>query len=76
MLWKTKKLNITCRNCMKTNQDLQKYINNTIIKYKETMFATDSPICIKCLDEFRKQQLIDEKVYDQKLMNGGVRKLS
>ena len=29
-----------------------------------------------CLDELRKQQVIDKKVYDQKLMDNTVRKLA
>ena len=29
-----------------------------------------------CLNEFRKQQVIDEKVYDQNLMDDTVRKLA
>ena len=29
-----------------------------------------------CLDEFRKQQVIDQKIYDQKLMEGMVGKLA
>ena len=29
-----------------------------------------------CLDELRKQQIIDQKVYDQKLMEDTMRKLS
>ena len=61
---------------MKTKQELEKAIKDTIIKYKEIIFGKDSPICIKCLDELRKQQVIDEKVYDQKLMDGAVRKLA
>ena len=40
-----------------------------IIKYKEIIFGADSPICIKCLDEPRKQHVIDKKMYDQKLIN-------
>ena len=27
----------------------------------------DVPICIKCLDELRRQQVIDEKMYDHKI---------
>ena len=29
-----------------------------------------------CLEEFRKQQVIDQKIYDQKLMEDTMRKLS
>ena len=31
---------------------------------------------MKCLDEIRKQQIIDKRVYDQSLMDGTVRKLA
>ena len=37
--------------------------------------ASKSPICIKCLDERCKQQVISEKVYDQKLMGDAISKL-
>ena len=37
--------------------------------------ASKSPICIKCLDERWKQQVISEKVYDQKLMGDAISKL-
>ena len=61
---------------MKTKQKLAKAIKDTIIKYKEIILREDSPICIKCLDEFRKQQVIDEKVYDQMLIDDAIRKLT
>ena len=64
------------RNCMKTKEELEKVIKDTIIKYQEIIFGVDSPICMKCLDEFRKQQVIDKRVYDQSLMDDTVRKLT
>ena len=33
-----KKLNIPCRNCMKTKEELEKVIKDTIAKYKEIFF--------------------------------------
>ena len=36
----------------------------------------DIPICIKCLDELRRQQVIDEKMYDQKFIYNAIRKLA
>ena len=33
-------------------------------------------MCINCLDEHRKQQVIDEKVYDRKLMYDTVKKMA
>ena len=64
------------RNCMKTKEELEKVIKDTIIKYQEIIFGVDSPICTKCLDEIRKQQVIDKRVYDQSLMDDTVRKLT
>ena len=61
---------------MKRNQELVKAIKDTIVKYKEIIFGVDNPICIKCSDELQKQQAIDEKVYDQNLMDDTVRKLT
>ena len=61
---------------MKTKQEIAKATKDTIINYKEVIFGVDIPIRIKCLDEIWKQQVIDEKVYDQRLMNDTVRKLA
>ena len=61
---------------MKTKQELEKAIKDTINKYKEIIFGAESPICIRCLDKLRKQQVIDGKVYDQKFMDDAVRKLA
>ena len=72
----TKKLNIPRRNCMKTKEKLEKCIKDTIIEYREIVFGADTPICMTCLDELRKQQVIDKKVYDQNLMDDTVRKLA
>ena len=60
---------------MKTKEDLEQAIKDTITKYKEILFGPDTPVCMRCLDEHRKQQVIDKKVYDQKLMNDTLRKL-
>ena len=66
LLQEGKELNIPRRNCVKTKQELEKTIKDTIIRYKEIVFGADSPICIKCLDELRKQQEINEKLYESK----------
>ena len=71
-----KKLNIPRRNCMKTKEELEEAIKDTIKRYKEIIFGSDTPTCVACLDELRKQQIIDQKVYDQKLMEDSMRKLS
>ena len=70
------KLNIPRRNCMKTKEELEEAIRDTITKYKEIIFGPDSPVCMACLDELRKQQVIDKKVFDQKLMDDTLRKLA
>ena len=67
LLGLAKKLNISRRNCMKTKEELEKAIKDTITKYKEIIFLLDNPVCKACLNELRRQQVIDKKVYDQKL---------
>ena len=71
-----KKLNIPRRNCMKTKEELEEAIKDTITMYKEIIFSSDTPACMACLDELRKQQAIDQHVYDQKLMEDTMRKLA
>ena len=61
---------------MKTKEELEEAIKDTITMYKEIIFGSDIPVCIACLDELRKQQVIDQKVYDQKLMEDTMRKLA
>ena len=36
----------------------------------------DTPVWMPCLDELRKQQVINQKVYDQKLIDDTLRKLA
>ena len=38
-----KKLNIPHRNCMKTNVELEEAIKDTITRYKEIIFGSDTP---------------------------------
>ena len=71
-----KKLNIHRRNCMKTKEELKKAIKDTITKYKDIVFGPDTPIYMACLNELRRQPVIDKKVYDQRLMDDTVRKLA
>ena len=63
-------------NYMKTKQELEKPIKDIILKYKDIIFGVDSLACVTCLVELRKQQVIDEEVYDQKLIGDAVRKLT
>ena len=46
-----KKLNITRRNCMKTKQELEEAIKDTIKGYKKIIFGSDTPACMAHLDE-------------------------
>ena len=59
-----KKLNIPRRNCMKTKEELEEAIKDIIKLYKEIIFGSDTPVCMACLDELQKQQIIDQHVYD------------
>ena len=54
-----KKLNIPRRNCMKTKEELEEVIKDTITSYKEIIFGSDTPTCMVRLDELWKQQIID-----------------
>ena len=71
-----KKFNIPRRNRMKTKERLEEAIKDTISIYKEIIFGSDTLACMACLDEARKQQVIDQKIYDQKLMEDTMRKLA
>ena len=61
---------------MKTKEELEEAIKDTITGYKKIIFGSDTPACIACLDELQKQQVIDQKIYDQKLMEETMRKLA
>ena len=71
-----KKLNIPHRNCMKTKEELEETIKDTITMFKENIFGSDALVFMAFLDEIRKQQVIDEKIYDQKVMEDTMRKLA
>ena len=60
---------------MKTKEEIEKAIKDTIAKYKEIMFDPGTLVCMTCLDEHRRQQVIDKKVYDQTLMDDMLREL-
>ena len=72
----SKKLNILRRNCMKTKEELEEAIKDTITRYKEIILSSDTPACMACLDELRRQQAIDQKIYDQRLMEDTMKKLA
>ena len=51
---------------MRTRQDLEKAIVETQHKYNDIICVNDSRICEGCLNELPKQQVINEKVHNQK----------
>ena len=57
-----KKLNIPRRNCMKTKEELEEAIKDTITGHTDIIFGADTPTCMACLNELKKQQVIDKKV--------------
>ena len=61
---------------MKTKEELEEAIKDTITMYKEIIFGSDIHACMACLDELRKQQAIDQYVHDQKLMEDMMRILT
>ena len=71
-----KKLNVPRRNCMKTKEELEEAIKDTITGCKKIIFGSDTPSCMACLEELQKQHVIDQKIYDQKLMEDTMRKLA
>ena len=61
---------------MKTKEELEEAIKDTITGYKKIIFGSDIPACMACLDEHRKQEVVDQKIYNQKLMDDTVRELA
>ena len=60
---------------MKTKKELKEAIKDTIKRYKEIIFGSDTPVCMACANKLRKQQIIGQHVNDQKLMDKTIRKL-
>ena len=71
-----KKLNIPCRNYMKTREEPEEAIKDNIKRCKKIIFRLGTPTCMACLEKIRKKQIIDQKVYDQRLMEDTTRKLA
>ena len=61
---------------MKTKEELEETIKDHIRRYKEIIFGLDTPTCMAYLDKLRRKQIIDQKIYDQKLMDDLMRKLA
>ena len=51
LLEKAKELNKPPRNCMKTKEEFEKVIKDTITRYTEIIFGADIRICMTCLEE-------------------------
>ena len=49
---------------MKTKEELEEAIKDTIKGYKDIIFGSDTPACMACLNEIRKQQIINQHVYE------------
>ena len=64
------------RKFMKRKQELEKTIVEPERKYKDILFGNDTPICKECLNELKKQQIIDERSRNQKLVENTIRKLT
>ena len=61
---------------MKKKEELEEAIKNTIKGYTEIIFGSDTPAFMACLNELPKQQIIDQHVYNQRLMDDTIRKLA
>ena len=61
---------------MKTNEEPEEAIKDHITKYREIISGSDTPSYMVCLDEPQKQQIIGQKIFDQKLMEDTMRKLA
>ena len=61
---------------MKTGEELEEAIKDTITMCKKIIFGSDTRPCMACLDGLRKQQIIDQKIYDQKLIEDTMRRLT
>ena len=59
----------------KQRKNLKEAIKDTIKDYKEIIFGLNTLVCMACLNELRKQQTIDQHVYNQKLIDDTIRKI-
>ena len=61
---------------MKTKEEFGEAIKDTIKRYRDIIFCSDTPVCMEYLEKLRKQQVINQKIYDQKLIEDMIRKLA
>ena len=74
LLERAKKLNKPRRNCMKTKEEEVSKIPSKGIR---RLFCFGYPVvCMACLDELRRQQIIDQKVDRKTRMGGNSKKYS
>ena len=71
---RAKELNIPCRHKM-SREELEKAIKDTTLKYKELIFTSDV-VCKDCLNELRKQDMVDKYQHAKKLMEQTIRDFS
>ena len=60
---------------MKTKEELEEVIKDTIKKFKEIIFGSDTPACMVCLEQLRKHQIIWSKAdgrYSEETCMGGI----
>ena len=60
---------------METKEEVEEVIKDRLTEYKEIVFGSVTHACMTCLAELWKQQVMDQKVYDQKLIEDTMRKL-
>ena len=61
---------------MKTKEELEEAIKDTIKGYKKIIFGSVTPACTAYLDELRKQKTIDQEIYDHRLMEDTMKKVA
>ena len=70
---------VSVRTCKKVDYTTLKLYENKGRAWRSHQrhhhFGSDTPTCMTCLEELQKQQIIGQKVYDQKLMEVMMRKL-
>ena len=71
-----KKVKYTPSKLYEKKEELEEAIKENITRCKEIIFGSDTPTYMVCLDELRKQQAINQYVYDQNLMEDTMKKLA
>ena len=61
---------------MKTKEELEEAVKDTVTMYKKSIFGSDTHVCMAFLNELPKLQVIDQHLYDEKLMEDTMIKLA